>query len=96
MELGELPVIGVLVVAIAVALAVIAFLPFVVFVLELLIVVPLVVAYRVLLGKPWTLEAVTSGERKLWHVPGWRASRRAVPRIAAALARGESADSVVV
>jgi len=45
---------------------------------------------RVLLRRPWTVEAAADDGRALrWRVVGWRASGRVRDAVAAALARGE-------
>jgi hypothetical protein len=92
MELGDIPVIGVVFVVLAIALALLAALPFVILALELLLVVPVLVAYRVLRGKPWTVEARSGSEALRWQVPGWRRSGEAVGQIARSLEVGERPD----
>ena len=39
-------------------------------------------------GKPWLVEAKSERGELAWLVPGWRASRRAVAEVAAALSQG--------
>jgi hypothetical protein len=70
------------------AILVLVFLPYVFFLLEL-VVLPLVFAYRILLRKPWTVEARGDGERNRWRVVGWRRAGEVVDEIAGALERGD-------
>lgn len=81
---GDLPVIGVILMAIALLLfaiaAVMFIVPALIFIGELLIIVAIVglgLLGRLLLGRPWTVEAqqVDADEAYEWKVSGWRASR---------------------
>jgi len=74
--------------AIVLAVLVLVFLPYVFFALELLV-VPLLFAYRVVLGKPWTVEARSGSERLRWHVRGWRRAGDVAEGICRSLERGE-------
>ena len=40
-------------------------------------------------GRPWLVEAKSERGELAWLVHGWRASRRAVAEVAAALSRGD-------
>ena len=80
---AELPLIGVVFLVIAIVLfaiaAVVFIIPALVFFAEVLVVVALVVigvGGRVLLGRPWTVEAAADGDERSyeWHTSGWRAS----------------------
>lgn len=80
---AELPVVGVVFVGIALLLfavgAVIFVVPAVIFVAELLLIAAIVgvgLAGRMLLGRPWTIEAMKqdAGDAFEWKVRGWRAS----------------------
>ena len=54
------------------------------------ILAPVLVLPKLLLRRPWRVEAATDGppkERMTWKVPGWRASGARVREIADALAR---------
>ena len=63
-------------------------LPFVFFALELLV-LPLVLLYKIVFRRPFTVEARTSrGRRMRWHVVGWRRSGEFAGEVAAALAHG--------
>lgn len=88
---GDLPIVGVFLVAVALVLLAIAavmfIVPAVIFVVELLIVVLIVgigLTGRVLFGRPWTVEAkqLATGSAYEWKVTGWRASRNLVATIA--------------
>lgn len=88
---GDLPVVGLILTAIAVLLvaivAVILIIPALIFVAELLIVVGLVglgLMGRVLLGRPWTVEAHMEGTDHTyeWKARGWRASTELVQTLA--------------
>jgi hypothetical protein len=82
--LGEdLPVVGVILVtvgALVFAVAAVLFVvPALIFLLELLLIVVVValgLIGRLLLRRPWTIEAIEagSGDRYEWKVVGWRAS----------------------
>jgi hypothetical protein len=89
LELGDIPAVGIVFVVLAVVLAVLAALPFVIFALELVLLVPVLVAYRVLRGKPWTVEARSGSEVLRWPVRGWRRSGEAVGQVARSLELGE-------
>lgn len=87
---GDLPVIGVILMAVALLLVAIAAVMFVVpalvFVGELLFIVAIVglgTFGRLLLGRPWTVEAREVGEGDVyeWKVSGWRASRDLVQTV---------------
>ena len=87
-ELGVLPVIGIVVTAIA-TLALFAFfvVPAVVFVVELLLVLAAIglgAVARTVFRRPWTVEARVAGtnEGREWKVVGWRASGALVDRLA--------------
>jgi hypothetical protein len=71
-----------------VAILVILLLPYVVLLLELLF-LPFLFVYRVMLGKPWTVEARSGSERLRWNVVGWRRAGEAAAEIRGALERGE-------
>lgn len=56
-----------------------------------LVLLPLGVGMRVVLGEPWVLVAHTSGpppERRFMSVVGWRASREALDQMAGAIRAG--------
>ena len=74
--------------AIVLAIVVLVFLPYVFFLLEL-VVLPLVIAYRVVLRKPWTVEARGGSEGRRWRVVGWGRAGEVVDEIAHALERGD-------
>jgi hypothetical protein len=85
-------------IAVAILVVVAAFvlvfvvLPLAILLLELLLFVLLLlaaVAGRVLLRKPWTLEASDGTVTLEYRVSGWRNSREAIDEIAAALERGQ-------
>lgn len=87
---GDLPVIGVILMAVALLLLAIAAVMFVVpaliFIGELLFIVAIVglgTFGRLLLGRPWTVEALEVGgdEAYEWKVSGWRASRDLVQTV---------------
>jgi hypothetical protein len=85
---GELVFLIALTVAIGLFIAV--FLPLVLFVVELLVLVPAVL----LVFRPWRVIATTAGpppERLEWRVRGWRGSREAVEEVARELGHGVSA-----
>lgn len=93
----ELPVVGVIAAVIAALVFGIALVLFVVpaliFLLELLLVLAVVclgVAGRVLLGRPWTVEAQRGGSDEVleWKVRGWRASDAKVTEVAEHLEAG--------
>jgi hypothetical protein len=69
-------------------------LPAVVFVFQLVVfvaVLALSVFLRVLLRRPWTVEAVSvqpEGERRTWAVVGWRRSRRVIAEVGQGIALG--------
>ena len=70
--------------------AVLFVVPALIFLLELLLVVAIVamgVAGRVLLGRPWTVEARArvAGDAVEWKVRGWRASGELLESVAAQL-----------
>lgn len=80
---ADLPVVGVIMFAIAAllvaVLAVVFVIPALIFVLELVLVLLIVgvgVLGRVLFGRPWTVEARVDGggQGGEWKVTGWRAS----------------------
>jgi hypothetical protein len=80
---ADLPVVGVVFVGIALLLfavgAVILVVPAIVFLAELLLIAAVVgvgLAGRMLLGRPWTVEAMKqdTGDAYEWKVRGWRAS----------------------
>ena len=93
----EVPVVGVIaavIAALVLGIALVLFLvPALIFLLELLFVLALVclgVAGRVLLGRPWTVEARRMGgdETLEWKVRGWRASDAKVTEVADLLEAG--------
>jgi hypothetical protein len=84
----SLVALAIIVGAAALALVVAVLLPYVFFALELLV-VPALFAYRILLRRPWTVEAITENDRRRWEVVGWRRSGEAVAEIARAIERGE-------
>lgn len=87
---ADLPVVGVVLLVIALLLlavaAVLFIVPAVIFLLELLIVAVIVglgLLGRVLLGRPWTVEARRGDtESYEWKVSGWRASTDLVQTVA--------------
>lgn len=88
---ADLPIVGVVFAVIAVLLVVVAafvfIIPALVFVIELVVVLGLVglgVLGRVLLGRPWTVQARTSGADHAyeWKCRGWSASGELVETIA--------------
>jgi hypothetical protein len=87
-DLGVLAVIGIVVTAVAtLAVFVLFVVPAVVFVVELLLVavaIALGAVGRIVLRRPWTVEARVRGtnEGREWKVVGWRASGRLVERMA--------------
>jgi hypothetical protein len=82
----ELFLIGIVVL---IALAILPTFIFLVEVLILAVVMLVTVLVRVLFRQPWIVDATADdGTHKAWKVTGYRASRRAVPEIAAQLARG--------
>jgi hypothetical protein len=92
--LGDEPggVLAGVVIAVVVIVAAIVFVPLLLLLGEMVLflaVAVLAVVGRVLLGRPWTLEAEAPETRLSWRVKGWGASRRAMTEIAAALARGQ-------
>jgi hypothetical protein len=74
------------------AILVLVFLPYVFFLLELVI-LPLVFACRIVLRKSWTVEARSGSERRRWRVVGWGRAGEVVEEIAFAssAAKGHSA-----
>ncbi|MFN2468137.1 MAG: hypothetical protein ABR521_08440 [Gaiellaceae bacterium] len=73
---------------VAVTLLAVFLLPLLLFLVQLAVVL-LAVPLRFLLGRPWTVEALSSdGARHEWLVRGWRASGRRIDRIAHALEVG--------
>jgi hypothetical protein len=80
-----------LVVLVLVGVFVFLVIPLIVFTLELLVVL-LVVALaalgRVLLGRPWTVEARSGDDVRTYAVKGWRASAEKVDEVATSLERG--------
>ena len=98
LSLGDdLPVVGVIAAVVAgvvVAIGLVLFIvPALIFVLELLFVLALVglgIAGRILLGRPWTVEARRAGSDEVleWKVRGWRASGAKVDEIADQLEAG--------
>lgn len=87
---GDLPVVGVIFTVVALLLfavaAVLLIVPALIFVAELLIVVAIVglgLVGRVLLGRPWTVQArnLATGSAYEWKISGWRASRELVTSI---------------
>jgi hypothetical protein len=84
-----LGVVLLLVLGIVLAIIVTFVLPLLLFLAELV----LLAAGAYALGRPWTIEATTSGpppQRFTWRVRGWRRSRRAVEEVARELARGDA------
>jgi hypothetical protein len=80
------------------AVLVFVVLPIAAFLLELLILAILVAGYvagRVLLRRPWDIDVRGDGYRRTLHVHGWRASRRAMRDLAAALERGEAPSALL-
>jgi hypothetical protein len=74
--------------SIAIGFLVLLFLPLILFVVELVLVVPAVL----LLVRPWRVIATTPGPpptRLEWRVHGWRGSREALARIARRAELGE-------
>ena len=91
----ELPVVGVIFAAIAAFLVavglVVLVLPAVVFILELLLIATLVglgVLGRVLLGRPWTIEARQKGADHAleWRARGWQGSQEVLESVAQQIA----------
>jgi hypothetical protein len=99
-NLAEVPVVGVIFLAIAIALALVVLVGFVGLVLVpllialaelglLLAIAALALAGRVLFRHPWTVEArANDGTTLRWSVVGWRASRAHRTNIATTLAAG--------
>ncbi len=84
-------------VVVAVLLAGLFVFPALVFVLDVLLVVLLAgvaVAGRVLLRRPWVVEARSGTRSQEWRVVGWRASRRAIRSVADDLRRGVAVDAI--
>lgn len=82
---------------VAIALFVLFLLPYALFVLELLV-LAILLTYKILFRRPFTVEALPLGaarERMRWHVVGWRESGDAVREIAKALERGEAQPAPV-
>ena len=88
---ADLPVVGVIMTAIAAlfigVMAVVFIIPALVFALELLLIVVVLglgVLGRVLFRRPWTVEARATGtnQRGEWKVTGWRASGDLVDSVA--------------
>lgn len=93
--LGDDPislVIGLVIGAVVLLLVVLGILPLLLLILEAILLAGLLVfavVWRVVLRRPWVVEA-RSGEHVLtWRVPGWRRSGRVIEQAAMALARGE-------
>jgi hypothetical protein len=86
---------GALLLTLAIGILVLIFLPYIFFVLELLV-VPAVFAYRIALGRSWTIEASSGRERRRWQVQGWRRSGDAAEEIASALRRGDDVRALEV
>ena len=99
-DLAELPVVGVVFLAIAVALLLVLLVAFVALVLIpllfalaelglLMALAALAVAGRLVLRHPWTVEArADDGTTLRWNVVGWRASRAHRTAIATSLTAG--------
>lgn len=88
---ADLPVVGVILLVVALVLfavaAVLLIVPALIFLVELLIIVVIVglgLMGRLLLGRPWTVEARRSEPRQAfeWKVTGWRASSDLVQTVA--------------
>ena len=73
-----------------VGIVVVIFLPYVFFVLELLV-LPLLFGYRVIFDKPWTVEARSGSQRQRWQVRGWRRAGEAAADVARAREQGDEA-----
>jgi membrane protein implicated in regulation of membrane protease activity len=78
--------------ALAIALAIVFFglflVPYVVLVLEL-VVLPLLLLLKIVFGRPFTVQATSDlGHRRRWPVVGWRASGEAVEQAARAFEQG--------
>ena len=86
---GVLAIVALAIVAIFVAFVVVPLLLLLGEVVLFVAVVLVVVAGQFAWLAPWTLEAQADGRRLRWRVKGWRASRRALGDIAAALERGQ-------
>ena len=71
-----------------VSILVLIFLPYVFLLLELLV-LPLLFGYRILFGKPWTVEARSGSERLRWQVEGWRRAGEVGAEVVRALERGQ-------
>jgi hypothetical protein len=81
-----------------IALFFVLIVPAVVFLVELLVVLlvaGLAIAGRIVLRRPWLVEARSDAERESWPVVGWRASGRAVDAVAEAIERGESPSAAL-
>jgi hypothetical protein len=95
LDLGDDPislVIGIVLGLVAVLLLGVFLLPALLFLGELLLLVPLALAGligRLLLRRPWTIEASRPGLSIRTHVGGWSASRAEVQRLAAQVRAGE-------
>jgi hypothetical protein len=91
-DLGDVE--AVVAVVVAVVLIVFVIIPLLLFGVELVVVGGALAASiisRMLLGRPWTVEAERVGGRRevlSWSVSGWRRSDRAIDEIAQALAAG--------
>lgn len=91
---GPIAIVLTAVVAIILGVLVALLFPLLFTLVELLVAVvllPLGVGMRVLLGEPWVIVARTSGpppERRFTSVVGWQASRDAIQQIAGALSTG--------
>lgn len=99
----DIPVIGGVIAAVAIAVALVALvvlavtlvLPAVILLIEVVAIALIAgvgLAARVLLRRPWTVQAVNTGTGDLhvWNVVGWRSSGGLVDRVADALTRGDA------
>jgi hypothetical protein len=74
-----------IVLALVIGVLIVVLLPFILFILE----IPLVLALVFVVRRLWIVEAVSgSGEKRAWKVRGWRRSRRAVDEVARELEAG--------
>lgn len=91
---GPAVVLGALAVVAAAMVLFLVIFPIVAIALEIVLLLILLLAAivgRVVLRRPWTVQAVSAGDRPQilsWSVVGWRASRRQIDAIATALEAG--------
>ena len=96
-DIGPGAILAGLAVAIAAAVLFLAVWPLVAIAIEIVILLILLVAGvvgRVLLRRPWTVEARAGNRRVRWEVPGWRASGELVEQVARRIVAGEAPHRV--